>query len=85
MIGASRGIVQRSIAQRAGLRNFQTSARSLDKIFGQPQEGPYSNLPFQVKGRKFIPFSVAWWGVFGFFFGFPFLATYWHLKKAGNL
>ncbi|EDK39563.1 hypothetical protein PGUG_03661 [Meyerozyma guilliermondii ATCC 6260] len=69
--------------QRAFQRNFQTSARSFNKIFGAPQEGVYSNLPFKVKNRK-IPFAFMWWGVFGFFFAFPFLSTYRSLKKAGS-
>ncbi|CUM46379.1 uncharacterized protein AC631_03090 [Debaryomyces fabryi] len=72
------------ISQKVSARNFQTSTRSLNKIFGSPQSGVYSNLPFKVKGRKFIPFSFYFWGVAGTFFAFPFLSTYWHLKKAGS-
>ncbi|CAH2352791.1 cytochrome c oxidase subunit 8, mitochondrial [[Candida] railenensis] len=64
-------------------RNFQTSSRSMNKIFGTPAEGVYSNLPFKVKNRK-IPLSVPFWGILGFFFAFPFLASYWHMKKAGS-
>lgn len=69
--------------QRAFHRGFQTSTRTFNKIFGSPQEGVYSNLPFKVKNRK-IPFSIMWFGVFGFFFAFPFLTTYRALKKAGS-
>lgn len=65
-------------------RNFQTSARAMNNIFGTPKAGVYSNLPFRVKGLK-IPFGVYWWGTFGFFFAFPFLSSWWHMKKAGNL
>lgn len=70
--------------QRLFQRNFQSSTRSMNKIFGSPKEGIYSNLPFKVKGRM-IPLSIPYWGVFGFFFAFPFLSTYIHLKKSGSL
>lgn len=73
----------RLTSQRAFQRNFQTSTRTFNKIFGAPKEGPYSNLPFKVKDRK-IPFSIMWFGVLGFFFAFPFLTTYRALKKAGS-
>lgn len=66
-------------------RNFQTSSRILlGNVYGTPKEGVYSNLPFKVK-TKFIPFGVGLWGVMGFFFAFPFLASYLHMKKAGNI
>lgn len=74
----------RLVNQRLFSRNFQTSSRSMNKIYGTPDEGPYSNLPFQVKNRKFIPFKFYYWGVLGFFFAFPFLSTYIHLKKSGS-
>lgn len=70
-------------AQRIVRRNFQTSARSMNKIFGSPQEGVYSNLPFKIKNRKFIPFSFYFWGTAGFFFFFPFMSTFLQLKKSG--
>ncbi|KAG7663940.1 COX8 [[Candida] subhashii] len=67
-------------------RNFQTSFRSMSAGWeGTPASGVYSNLPFKVKGRKYVPFKVAYWGVLGFFFAFPFLTTYWHLYKSGSL
>ena len=78
-VGLNRLAINRSFT-----RNFQSSNRSMNKIFGSPQEGPYSNIPFQVKNRKLIPFSFYYWGVLGFFFAFPFLSTYWHLKKSGS-
>ncbi|SGZ46655.1 CIC11C00000004304 [Sungouiella intermedia] len=66
-------------------RNFQTSSRVLlGNVYGSPKEGVYSNLPFKVK-TKVVPFGVGWWGVMGFFFAFPFLTSYWHMKKAGNI
>lgn len=65
-------------------RNFQTSARAMNNIFGSPKTGIYANLPFPVKTKK-IPFGIGWWGTFGFFFAFPFLSSYWHMKKAGNI
>jgi cytochrome c oxidase subunit 7c len=55
----------------------------MNDIYGSPKTGPYSNLPFKVKGTM-IPFGVTFFGVLGFFFAFPFLTTYWHLKKAGS-
>ncbi|RCK54331.1 Cytochrome c oxidase polypeptide VIII, mitochondrial [Candida viswanathii] len=68
-------------------RNFQVSSKRLEDIntivYGHPQEGVYSNLPFKVKNRKFIPFAVYYWGVLGFFFAFPFLTSWWQLKKSG--
>lgn len=64
-------------------RFFSSSSRAMDKIFGSPKEGVYSNLPFKVKDRK-IPLAIPYWGVLGFFFAFPFLSTYYHLKKAGS-
>lgn len=64
-------------------RQFQTSSRVMNNIYGTPKSGVYSNLPFNVK-RKFIPFGVYYWGILGFFFSFPFLTTYWHLYKAGS-
>lgn len=70
--------------QRVARRNFQTSARSMNKIFGTPAEGVYSNLPFKVKNAK-IPFSLRYWSFFGFFFLFPFMSSYYHMIKAGNL
>lgn len=69
--------------QRAA-RNFQTSARAMSNVYGTPKEGVYTNLPFKVKTSK-IPFAIGWWGTFGFFFAFPFLTSWWHMKKAGNL
>ncbi|KAI3405729.2 COX8 [Candida oxycetoniae] len=71
-------------------RSFQRSAMLLsgnlsEKIYGVPQEGVYSNLPFKVKNRKFIPFAVWYWGVLGFFFAFPFLSTAWSMYKSGAL
>lgn len=65
-------------------RTFRTSAVSLNSIHGTPKEGIYSNLPFKVKNTK-LPFGIGWWGTFGFFFAFPFLSAYWHMKKAGNI
>ncbi|ODV65077.1 hypothetical protein HYPBUDRAFT_114682 [Hyphopichia burtonii NRRL Y-1933] len=75
----------RVLSQKAFMRNFQSSARSMNKIYGTPAEGPYSNLPFKVHNRRFIPFGVYYWGVLGFFFAFPFLTTYLHLYKSGAL
>lgn len=65
-------------------RNFQTSAISLNKVYGTPLGGVYSNIPFQIKNRKYIPFAVYYWGTLGFFLAFPFLTTWWHLKKSGS-
>ena len=39
------------ITQRVSARNFQTSARSFNDIFGSPKTGVYSNIPFKVKDR----------------------------------
>lgn len=66
------------------VRTFRVSAVSLNEVYGTPKEGPYSNLPFKVHGRK-IPFGVYYWGILGFFFAFPFLSAYWQLKKSGSL
>lgn len=77
-------VASRRLVQSVARRNFQTSSRSMNSIFGSPQEGVYSNLPFKVKNTK-IPFAFKWYGTLGFFFSFPFLATYWHLKKSGSL
>lgn len=71
--------------QLRSVRNFSSTARVSNAVFGTPKSGPYSNLPFKVHGRKLIPFQVYWWGVLGFFFAFPFLTSWWHMKKAGNL
>lgn len=65
-------------------RNFQTTARAMNKVYGAPETGVYSNLPFKVKGTK-IPFAFKWWGTFALFFSFPFISAYVHLKRAGNL
>ncbi|KAI5960507.1 COX8 [Candida theae] len=68
-------------------RSFQMSSKlmsEMDKIWGHPEEGVYSNLPFKVKNRKFIPFSVWYWGVMGFFFAFPFLSSTWQIYKSGG-
>ncbi|KAI5968862.1 COX8 [Candida margitis] len=69
-------------------RSFQISAKlmsgDMQNIYGHPQEGVYSNLPFKVKGRKFIPFAVWYWGVLGFFFAFPFLTSTWQIYKSGG-
>lgn len=68
-------------------RNFMQSARNMaahENPYGHPATGVYSNLPFKVKGTK-IPFGFKWWGVFGFFFSFPFLTSYVHMKRAGNI
>lgn len=66
-------------------RGFKSSAVRSNEIFGTPKSGVYSNLPFQVKNRKFIPFPVYYWSVLGFFFAFPFVSTWWQLKKSGSL
>ncbi|CAD1808883.1 Cytochrome c oxidase subunit VIIc family protein [Candida parapsilosis] len=68
-------------------RSLQVSAKlmsDMNQIYGHPQEGVYSNLPFKVKNRKFIPFSVWYWGVMGFFFAFPFLTSTWQIYKSGG-
>ncbi|KAG2733262.1 hypothetical protein G9P44_004252 [Scheffersomyces stipitis] len=70
---------------RIARRNFSSSSRAMNEIYGAPKGGIYSNLPFQVLNRKYIPFSVYFWGISGFFFAFPFLTTFWHLKKSGAL
>lgn len=77
------GAARNSNARLVSRRNFQSSSRVMDSVFGTPKEGPYSNIPFEVK-RKFIPFKVYYWGILGFFFGFPFLSTYLNLKKSGS-
>lgn len=67
-------------------RNFQVSSKKLDMntlVYGHAKEGVYTNLPFKVQNRKFIPFAVYYWGVMGFFFAFPFLTSWWQLKKSG--
>lgn len=67
-------------------RNFQVSARKFDIntiVYGTAKEGPYENLPFKIKNRKFVPFAFWYWGVLGFFFAFPFLTSWWQLKKSG--
>ena len=69
----------------ASKRGFSSSAIRANAIYGTPKSGPYSNLPFKVKDRKFIPFGLVWWGVPGFFFLFPFMSSYWQLKKSGSL
>ncbi|RLV96079.1 hypothetical protein JA1_000500 [Spathaspora sp. JA1] len=66
-------------------RTFKSSTRVMNEIYGTPAEGPYSNIPFKVVGRKFVPLPVFFWGIMGFFFAFPFITTYWHLKKSGSL
>ncbi|KAI5951860.1 COX8 [Candida jiufengensis] len=71
------------------IRQFQQSSKLLSgdvmtQVYGTPKEGVYSNLPFQVKNRKFIPFAVWYWGVLGFFFAFPFLSTGWQMYKSGS-
>lgn len=53
------------------------------EIYGVPKAGPYSNLPFKVKDRV-IPFAIPYWGTIIFFFGFPFMSSYWQMKKAGS-
>ncbi|CAN3356959.1 cytochrome c oxidase subunit 8, mitochondrial [Diutina catenulata] len=68
----------------ASRRGFSSSAVRANNIYGTPKSGPYSNLPFKVKDRM-IPFPVVFWGVAGFFFAFPFLSSYWQMKKAGNI
>ncbi|CAH6718520.1 cytochrome c oxidase subunit 8, mitochondrial [[Candida] jaroonii] len=62
-------------------RNFSSTRRVLSGF--HPEEGVYTNIPFKVK-RKYIPLSVYYWGTLGFFFFFPFISTYWHLRKAGS-
>lgn len=70
--------------QRLATRNFQTSARTMgNKIYATPAEGRYTNIPFKVKNRK-TPLALTVYGVLGFFFAFPFLTSYYHLKKAGS-
>ncbi|WPK23288.1 hypothetical protein PUMCH_000523 [Australozyma saopauloensis] len=65
-------------------RNFQVSAKSMNSVFGTPKTGTYSNIPFPVKTKR-VPFALVWYGTFGFFFAFPFITAYWHMKKAGNI
>ncbi|KAI5964681.1 COX8 [Candida pseudojiufengensis] len=80
-----------SIFKQSQIRTFQQSSKLMSggegdvmsQIYGVPKEGVYSNLPFQVKNRKFIPFQVWYWGVLGFFFAFPFLSTAWQMYKSG--
>ncbi|ODV76628.1 uncharacterized protein CANTADRAFT_36346, partial [Suhomyces tanzawaensis NRRL Y-17324] len=64
-------------------RTFRSSAVASNAVYGSPKTGPYSNLPFKVKDRK-IPFGLFYWSITGLFFAFPFLSTYWHMKKAGS-
>lgn len=66
-------------------RNFMTSSRVMShNPYGSPATGLYSNLPFKVHNTR-IPFAFKWWGVFGFFFAFPFITCYVHMKRSGNI
>lgn len=48
-------------ASRTSRRGFSTSAIARS---GHAPEGPYSNLPFKVHGRKFVPYWVLHFGFF---------------------
>ncbi|KAG7195262.1 uncharacterized protein KQ657_003788 [Scheffersomyces spartinae] len=73
---------------RTTIRSLQSSGRRLNahlpNPYGTPASGIYSNLPFKVKNRK-IPLGFFWYGTLGFFFSFPFLVSWLHMYKAGNL
>lgn len=66
-------------------RGFRSSVVRMNDVYGTPKSGPYSNLPFQVKDRKYIPFPVYYWSILTLFFAFPFLTSWWQLKKSGSL
>ena len=83
-------VVRATMISRVGLRanqstrSFKVSARALNSVFGTPQTGTYSNLPFPVKTKR-IRFAIGFYGTATLFFAIPFMTCYWHLKKAGNL
>lgn len=43
-------------------RGFSSSAIARS---GHGPEGPYTNLPFKVHGRKYVPYWALHWGYFG--------------------
>lgn len=73
---------------RSALRSSRAPARQFSTTIsraGHHPDGPYSNLPFQVHNRKYIPFGVLHWGFFGLGMGIPVFLVWYNLKKSGNL
>lgn len=53
-------MLNRVAVQTIAKRNFSTSM-----IVRSGPSGPYSNLPFKVHGRKYVPYWALHWGFFG--------------------
>ncbi|CAN6634306.1 cytochrome c oxidase subunit 8, mitochondrial [Trichomonascus vanleenenianus] len=68
-------------AQAVSKRSFTSSA--VARSGHHLPEGPYSNLPFKVHGRKFVPYWVLHWSFFVVGLGTPFAMVYYQLKKSG--
>lgn len=71
----------RNSASRAARRTFTTSPARMS----HGPDGPYSNLPWKVHNRKYVPYWVLHFGFFALGLGIPFAITYNYLKKAGNI
>uniref|UniRef100_A0A060SXV1 Cytochrome c oxidase subunit 8, mitochondrial n=1 Tax=Blastobotrys adeninivorans TaxID=409370 RepID=A0A060SXV1_BLAAD len=72
---------------RQGLRTVARRGFSTSPVArgGHLPEGPYSNLPFKVHGRKYVPYWVLHWGFFVVGVGAPFGIAYFQLKKSGSI
>lgn len=69
---------------RVFTKRFQSNIGGPNKHKSEHHE-EYRVTPFKIHGRKIIPFPVLYWGTIIFFFSFPFLTTFMHLKRSGNL
>lgn len=77
-------MLSRSALRASRLPTSRQFSSSVARRSGH-HDGPYSNLPFQVHNRKYIPYGVLHWGFFGLGFGIPIFLTWYYLKKSGNL
>ncbi|KAK3941758.1 cytochrome c oxidase subunit VIIc-domain-containing protein [Diplogelasinospora grovesii] len=67
----------RQTVQTVARRGFQTTRAQLSSPYHYP-EGPYSNLPFNVKTRFFW---LRYWGYAVVGFGAPFGIALWQTYK----
>lgn len=55
---------------RAGIRTVARRGFATSRVArGHGPEGPYTNIPFKVHGRKLVPYWVLHWGFFSKCFG----------------
>ncbi|ODV88450.1 hypothetical protein CANCADRAFT_4590 [Tortispora caseinolytica NRRL Y-17796] len=66
----------------SGNRQFSSNAVRRSDHY---EEGVYSNIPFKIHNRKYVPYWVLHFGFLGLGFFAPFLVAYYQMKRSGSI